>query len=114
MRQYREYDLPVKSLKNPVNLTAFPVSNYVQFVGYFKGEITMKIDIYQSASSSQKYLSVQSGADVSRIAVDDPDYAKLIRQKSGVEIGEDSLAADAIRDIDRQGYHLHKVRFAIN
>jgi uncharacterized protein YcgL (UPF0745 family) len=84
------------------------------FVLNTQGEVNMKIDIYQSASSSQKYLSVLSGADVSKIAVDDPDYAKLIRQKTGVEIGEDSLAADAIKDIDRQGYHLHKVRFAIN
>ena len=97
-----------------MNLAAFHVSNAMQFVWYLQGGINMKIDIYQSARSSQKYLSVLSGADVSKIAVDDPDYAKLIRQKTGVEIGEDSLAADAIRDIDQQGYHLHKVRFAIN
>lgn len=73
----------------------------------------MKVDIYKSATSSNKYISVMAGTDISKVDVPDPDYAKLIRQSSDVEM-TGSAADTAISDIDRQGYHLHMVRYPIN
>ncbi|MCB5184336.1 hypothetical protein LG201_03870 [Methylobacillus gramineus] len=75
----------------------------------------MKVDIYKSVTSSNKYLSVQAGSDVSQLKVKDPDYAKLIRQTSDVEVtgdvhqpGYDSSVI--IKDIKQHGYHLHHVK----
>ena len=73
----------------------------------------MKVDIYKSASSSNKYISVLAGTDIAKVEVPDPDYAKLIRQSSDVEM-EGTTADAAINDIDRQGYHLHLVRYPIS
>ena len=74
----------------------------------------MKVDIYKSATSDNKYISVAAGTDVSKVEVDDPAYAKLIRQSSGVEIEAGGTADAAVNDISRNGYHLHVVRYPIN
>ncbi|MCB5187471.1 hypothetical protein LG200_05555 [Methylobacillus caricis] len=75
----------------------------------------MKVDIYKSATSSNKYISVQAGSDISKLDVPDPDYAKLIRQTSDVDVtgevhqpGYDSSLI--IKDIKQHGYHLHHVK----
>jgi uncharacterized protein YcgL (UPF0745 family) len=73
----------------------------------------MKIDIYKSATSELKYLSILAGDDVSRVSVQDPDYAKLIRKSSGIELQEHENA-EIVSDIRQQGYHLHVVRYPIN
>ncbi|MPS49153.1 MAG: hypothetical protein E2592_09230 [Methylobacillus sp.] len=75
----------------------------------------MKVDIYKSATSSNKYISVKAGADISKVEVPDPDYAKLIHQTADVEVDESQGhvhydAALIIKDIEQHGYHLHHVK----
>ncbi|OAM53026.1 hypothetical protein A7981_06260 [Methylovorus sp. MM2] len=72
----------------------------------------MKVDIYKSASSNHKFISVVAGSDISHVEVQDPDFAKLIRKSSGVELDE-SPASLITSDIKKQGYHLHLARYPI-
>lgn len=79
----------------------------------------MKVDIYKSATSSNKYISVRAGADVSKVDVSDPDYAKLIHQTSDVEVNKEDRHQDydaslIIKDIEQHGYHLHHVKRSFN
>ncbi|SNR83638.1 hypothetical protein SAMN05192560_1310 [Methylobacillus rhizosphaerae] len=75
----------------------------------------MKVDIYKSATSSNKYISVRAGDDVAKVQTSDPDFAKLVHQNSDVEVtqGEHHAGYNAdliIRDIEQHGYHLHHVK----
>lgn len=79
----------------------------------------MKVDIYKSATSNNKYISVKAGDDISKVDVPDPDYAKLIHQTADVEVdkGQRHLHYDAgliIKDIEQHGYHLHHVKRNFN
>ena len=79
----------------------------------------MKVDIYKSATSSNKYISVRAGSDISRIEVPDPDYAKLIHQTADVEVSKEHKHLDydaslIIKDIEQHGYHLHHVKRNFN
>lgn len=79
----------------------------------------MKVDIYKSATSHNKYISVKTGTDISKVDVPDPDFAKLIHQTSEVEVDQEQPDAgyDAnliIQDIEQQGYHLHHVKRGFN
>ncbi len=71
----------------------------------------MKVDIYKSASSANKYISVLANSDVSKVEVPDPDYAKLIFERAAVELDAKS---DITADIKKHGYHLHLVKYPIN
>jgi uncharacterized protein YcgL (UPF0745 family) len=71
----------------------------------------MKVDIYKSASSANKYISVLANSDVSKVEVPDPDYAKLIFERAAVELDAKS---NITADIKKHGYHLHLVKYPIN
>ncbi|WP_334107489.1 hypothetical protein [Methylobacillus sp.] len=79
----------------------------------------MKVDIYKSATSHNKYISVKAGTDISKVDVPDPDFAKLIHQTSEVEVDDEQphVGYDAnliIKDIEQHGYHLHHVKRIFN
>lgn len=71
----------------------------------------MKVDIYKSVSNAHKFISVLADSDISNIEVPDPDFAKLIFDRAAVDVDTDS---EIVADIDRHGYHLHKVKYPIN
>lgn len=82
-------------------------------------DVIMKIDIYKSATSSNKYLSVQAGSDISKVDIPDPDYAKLIHQASAIDVAGDvhQPGYDSgliLKDIQQHGYHLHHVQRAFS
>lgn len=71
----------------------------------------MKVDIYKSASSAHKFISVLANSDISKIEVPDPDYAKLIFERAAVDYQANS---ETTVDIKKQGYHLQVVKYPIN
>lgn len=71
----------------------------------------MKVDIYKSASSAHKFISVLANSDISKIEVPDPDYAKLIFERAAVDYKANS---ETTADIKKHGYHLYVVKYPIN
>ena len=74
-------------------------------------ESAMKVDIYKSVSNDHKFISVLADSDISSVEVPDPDFAKLIFDRAAVDVDADS---EIVADIDKRGYHLHKVKYPIN
>lgn len=67
----------------------------------------MKIDIYKSDKHENKFLLMESNLVAEGINIKDPDFQKVVRVRSGLDI--DSLSIDkekAKRNIDTAGYHI--------
>ena len=81
----------------------------------------MKIDIYKSANSGSKYLSVPSGTKMAELqlpADTDPDFLTLSPLKTRLELDpKKNLAALNLADIKAQiaakGYAIHGVETTI-
>lgn len=74
----------------------------------------MKVDIYKSNINGNKFLSVQSGTDVTQIKTIDTDYAQVSPHKMGLDIkeGDGRIALDsgeAIHQIENHGFYLHQI-----
>ena len=78
----------------------------------------MKIDIYCSKNNSEKFLSVPSGTDVSKLKLQD-DFdndlieVNLFKKEAEIILGESYIALDAVdlaRQIKEKGYAIHFAR----
>lgn len=75
----------------------------------------MKIDIYKSVKSGNKYLSVPDGTDVTKLNLPsgfDPDLLSLSPFKSSLDIQPSDQraaldSADVIQQITDKGYAVH-------
>jgi hypothetical protein len=79
----------------------------------------MKIDIYQSTTNSEKFLTVPAGTDVTTLTLEDSDYKSVIpfRQGRDIAAGESRIAFDsdaAIASISTLGYYLHSFEATFN
>ena len=81
----------------------------------------MKIDIYKSAMSGTKYLSVPSGTKIESLelpADTDPDLLSLSPLKTRLELDPDKKRAvldqaDIEKQITAKGYAIHTVEMVI-
>ena len=81
----------------------------------------MKIDIYRSATSSTKYLSVPSGTNVEDLLFPpsiDRDLLKLSPFKTELDVSPEQPrialdVADVISQIDKNGYAVHSATVTI-
>ena len=70
----------------------------------------MKIDVYQSSTNPNKFLSVEAGTTPQGLQVPDTDYKKITKFKENLDLTDQRVAlhqAAAVAAILADGYYLH-------